>query len=154
MFFRVPELSGVLFKKYYINNKFLLLKLDHKNSIDVFMRSQSFKLFFFFKATCQVELNYIKIIQRYFVLFLFLIFLMFIYSGERAWPGEGHSERETENPKKALNCQCKAQQGAWTQEPWDHDLSRSWMLNWLSHPGAPRYFHLKPVLIFRKASSV
>ena len=21
-------------------------------------------------------------------------------------------------------------------EPWDHDLSRSWMLNWQSHPGA------------------
>ena len=27
--------------------------------------------------------------------------------------------------------------GAWTQEPWDHDLSWSWMLNWLSHPWAP-----------------
>ena len=28
--------------------------------------------------------------------------------------------------------------GAPTHEPWDHDLSQSQMLNWLSRPGAPR----------------
>ena len=26
---------------------------------------------------------------------------------------------------------------------WDHDLSRSQMLNWPSHPGAPKYFFLR-----------
>ena len=27
--------------------------------------------------------------------------------------------------------------------PWDHNLSQRQMLNWLSHPGAPTYYHLK-----------
>ena len=35
------------------------------------------------------------------------------------------------------SCQHTARRGAQTQEPRDHDLSRSWMLNRLSHPGTP-----------------
>ena len=38
---------------------------------------------------------------------------------------------------QALSCQHTAWHGAWTHKPWDHDLSRSWMLNQLSYPGAP-----------------
>ena len=30
---------------------------------------------------------------------------------------------ETENPKQALLCQCRAQCGAWSHKPWAHDLS-------------------------------
>ena len=37
----------------------------------------------------------------------------------------------------SLSCQHRTWAGAWTHEPQDHDLSRSWMLNRLSHPGAP-----------------
>ena len=38
---------------------------------------------------------------------------------------------------QALSCQHRAWCGARTHKPWDHDLSRSWTLNQLSHPGAP-----------------
>ena len=38
---------------------------------------------------------------------------------------------------QAPSCQHRAQRGARPHEPWDHDLSRSWTLNRLSHPGAP-----------------
>ena len=38
---------------------------------------------------------------------------------------------------QALSCRHRAWHGAQTHEPQDLDLSRSWMLNWLSHPGMP-----------------
>ena len=38
---------------------------------------------------------------------------------------------------QALSCQHRAWYGAWTHKTWDRDLSRSWMLNSLSHPSAP-----------------
>ena len=38
---------------------------------------------------------------------------------------------------QALSCQHRARRGAQTHRLWDHDLSRSRTLNWLSHPGAP-----------------
>ena len=38
---------------------------------------------------------------------------------------------------QALSCQHRAQHGAWTNKLWDYDLSWSWTLNQLSHPGAP-----------------
>ena len=38
---------------------------------------------------------------------------------------------------QALSCQHRAWHGAGTHEPRDHDLSWSWTLNWLSHPGPP-----------------
>ena len=36
------------------------------------------------------------------------------------------------------SCQHRAWCGAWTHELWDHDLSRSWMPNPVSHSGAPK----------------
>ena len=39
---------------------------------------------------------------------------------------------------QAPSCQHRARHGARTHEPWDHDLSRSWTLNRLSHPGVPQ----------------
>ena len=61
--------------------------------------------------------------------------------------GVGQRERETQNPKQVPgSAELSAQSpwhGAWTYEPWDHDLSWSWMLNRLSHPGAPRYANFK-----------
>ena len=38
---------------------------------------------------------------------------------------------------QAPRCQHRAQHGAWTHKPWDHDLSQSQMLSQLSYPGAP-----------------
>ena len=55
----------------------------------------------------------------------------FVYLWER--------EKEKENPRQALHCQPRAWCGAQTHEPWDHDLSWSWMLNWLSYPDAPTF---------------
>ena len=52
----------------------------------------------------------------------------------------GGAEREgTEDPKGAPCWQQWAQCGARTHKPWDRDLSRSWTLNLLSHPGAPKW---------------
>ena len=76
--------------------------------------------------------------------------LMFIYF----WQRERERERETEyqaggrrgrargrhrirSRLQALSCQHRARRRARTHRPWDHDLSRSWTLNPLSHPGAP-----------------
>ena len=38
---------------------------------------------------------------------------------------------------QAPSCQHRAHRGAWTRQPWDHDLSRSRALDRLSHPGVP-----------------
>ena len=48
------------------------------------------------------------------------------------------TERERENPKQALCCQCRAWCGAQSHELWDHDLSQNQESEayWLSHPGA------------------
>ena len=44
------------------------------------------------------------------------------------------------NRLQALSCQHRARRGSRTHGPPDHDLSRSRLLNWLSHPGAPGMF--------------
>ena len=64
---------------------------------------------------------------------------MFInfWQRDRAWAGEQQRERETQNPKQAPGSELESQMQGWNSELWDHDLSWSWMLNWLSHPGAP-----------------
>ena len=57
----------------------------------------------------------------------------------------GGSEREGDriwSRFQALRCLHRAQHGAWTHKPWDHDLSQSRMLHWLSHPGAPRKINI------------
>ena len=51
--------------------------------------------------------------------------------------GGGEGERETQNPQQAPGSELSARSpmGARTLRLWDHDLSWSGMLNWLSHPG-------------------
>ncbi|XP_053746416.1 threonine aspartase 1 isoform X3 [Panthera pardus] len=71
---------------------------------------------------------------------------------------DGKAKRETEHEwgmgrerkrhrirsrHQTLSCQDRAPLGARTHRPRDHDLSRSWTLNRLSHPGAPRAIILK-----------
>ena len=75
----------------------------------------------------------------------FLIFLnVYLFSRqretERAW-GRGRERRRYRiwNKLQAPSCQHRARRGARTQEPWDHNLTRSRTLNRLSHPGAPTY---------------
>ena len=59
---------------------------------------------------------------------------MFIFwEREHKW-GRG-IEMGTEDPKQALRWQQWARWGTRTRKLWDHDLSWSRMLIWLSHPG-------------------
>ena len=70
--------------------------------------------------------------------FFFNVYFHF-WERDRAWVGEGQRERETQNLKQAPGSELSAQsptQGS-NSRTWDHDLSRSLTLNWLSHPGAP-----------------
>ena len=71
-------------------------------------------------------------------------FIFLIFSLERAQAGEGR--REGDRGSEAGSALTGWQQWAWcgagTHELWD-DLSQSWTLNWLSHPGAPCIYVLE-----------
>ena len=58
---------------------------------------------------------------------------MFIYfwETEQELGAGGSKERETRNSKQAPGSELSTQSLTWgsNHEPWDHDLSRSWMLN-------------------------
>ena len=49
--------------------------------------------------------------------------------------GAERGRHRIQSGSQALSCQHRARPRAWTHEQWDHDLSRSRMLNRLSHPG-------------------
>ena len=64
---------------------------------------------------------------------------MFIFDREREHErGRGRERRRHRiwSRLQALSCQ-HSWHGAWTHEPWDHDLSQSQPFNLLSHPGTP-----------------
>ena len=71
-------------------------------------------------------------LKRYFLMFIF-------WERGRLQAGKGRERGRDRigSRLQALSCQHRASHGAWTHEPWDQDLSRSWRLNWLSHPGTP-----------------
>ena len=75
----------------------------------------------------------------FFFVYIFLIFLMFIFETEskRVREGRERGRHRIQSRLQALNRQHRARRGARTHELRDHDLSRSWTLNQLSHPGAP-----------------
>ena len=79
--------------------------------------------------------NYYVICQLYLNLFLFFKFI-FERETERACGGGAESGRDR-GSKASSSCQQRAWCRARTHEPWDHDLSQSRTLNWLSHPGVP-----------------
>ena len=78
-----------------------------------------------------------------FVFYLFLKFLcLFLFESETEHEqgrGRERGKHWIRSRLQALSCQHRAWFGFWPQEPWDHDLSRSWKLNQLSHPGAPLF---------------
>ena len=66
------------------------------------------------------------------------LFLMFI-CWEKEGEVEGGTERDGDRGSEAvsmLRTECPMQDSNLETELWDHDLSRSWVLNQLSHPGA------------------
>ena len=69
---------------------------------------------------------------------LFIKMFIYFWGRDRAWEGGRHRIRSR---LWALSCQHTAWHGAWTLKLWDHDLSWSQPLNWLSPPGAPTWSH-------------
>ena len=78
----------------------------------------------------------------HYLLYFFFKFITFIYFWETEWKRERGRERGrySRSRLQALSHQYRAQCGAWTHKPWDHDLSWSWTLNWLSHSDTPVVF--------------
>ena len=65
---------------------------------------------------------------------------LFILERDRVWAGEGKRERHIHRIRSRLqapSCQHRVRHRAQIHTLWDHDLGWSWLLNWLSHPGAP-----------------
>ena len=78
----------------------------------------------------------------FFIFFLFFLTFIYFWDRERQSMNTGGAERERErhriqNRLQALSSQHRARRGARTHGLRDRDLSRSQMLNWPSHPGAP-----------------
>ena len=100
----------------------------------------------------------------------FFCFLFFVFNFWRLFSFKRERERERETECKqgrarergrhrigsrpqAVSCQHKAGHGARTHKLWDHDLSRSWTFNQLSHLG-PLALFFKNVYLFRKRESM
>ena len=69
----------------------------------------------------------------------FLFFYVYLFLRETECErgrGRERGRHRIRSRLQAPSCQHRAQCGAQTHEPWDHDLSWSRILNWLSHPGA------------------
>ena len=91
---------------------------------------------------------------KYFSLTYFYFFFTVYYFWERKRETECEWRRGRERGRhriwsrlQPLSCQHRSQHGAWTHKPWDNDLSWSWPLNQLSHPGAPESHVLKEVYV-------
>ena len=68
--------------------------------------------------------------------------MLYIYfETDREQVGERQREGERENLKQALCHQCRNLRGAPSHRQWDHHMSwnQESLLNWLSHPGTPRW---------------
>ena len=66
------------------------------------------------------------------------IFILFLRERERERErGRERGRHRIQSRVQALSCQHRAESGAQTHRPQDHDLSHSQTLNQLSHPGAP-----------------
>ena len=79
--------------------------------------------------------------------FLIFVLMSYLFLTERETEHELGRGRETGRHRirsrlQALSCQPRAQRGARTHGPRDHDQSRSRTLSRLSHPGAPEWVSL------------
>ena len=108
---------------------------------------------------CRLETGWEPLMKNSFpqmitcLIFFYCLFLREkrVHTSRRGAEREGDTESQAGSRLQAPSCQHRAQCGAWTHEPWDHDLSQSWMLNWLSYVGAPRLF--KFIFILREIAS-
>ena len=91
----------------------------------------------------------VDFIYLWYYIYIFLTFIHFLIETECEWGrGREQGRHRIRSELQALNWQHRAWHGAQTQGPRDHDMSRSWPLNRLSHPGAPMStIFLKMVLV-------
>ena len=82
---------------------------------------------------------YLFIYLYYFFMF---IFIFEIETKHEQGRGRERGRHRIGSRLQALSCQYRAGRGARTYKLHNHDLSRSWTLNRLSLPGAPRFFFL------------
>ena len=86
-----------------------------------------------------------------FLFFIFVFFFFFVFLREsRSATGEGRERgrHRMQSRFQAPSCQHRAWHGAQTHKPWDHDLSQSQTLNWMSHPGAPCSYDILSTLLY------
>ena len=101
----------------------------------------SFFLSFFLSFVLSFFRSFFRSLFRSF--FLLIIFYLFLRERDRDRTRVGEGQRERGRHRigsrlQAPSCQHRAQCRSWTHEPWDQDLSRSWMLYQLSHLGTPK----------------
>ena len=91
-----------------------------------------------------------SILFIYLSLFFFIIFNVHLFLAERKRETEHKQGRSRERGRQRIwsrlqapSCQHRVQRGARTHKWWDHGLSRSRTLNWLSQPGAPGVIHCR-----------
>ena len=90
-----------------------------------------------------LQLKTLRPRQTIWALYYLLLFKnVYSFLRDRDSPQVGQGQREIGRHRfrsrlQALSCQHRVRHGARTPELWVQNLSRSWMLNWLSHPGAP-----------------
>ena len=90
-------------------------------------------------TTCKrMKLDHLLVFSNFFNVYLFLRETETEHKQER---GRNRGRHRIQSRLHALSCQHRARCGAGTHKLWDHDLSWSQMLNWLSHPGAPKLDH-------------
>ena len=77
------------------------------------------------------------------------MFLFYFWERDTHSESRGGAERDGDRIRsrlQALSCQHRARCGAQTHRLQDHDLSQSWTLNRLSHPGAPSFQEILSLL--------
>ena len=85
------------------------------------------------------------------ILKIFNVYLLLRERGnESRGRGRERGRQRIQCRLQALSCQHSAPCGARTHKLWDHDLSQSWILNWVSHPGASMDTIISPILQIEK----
>ena len=87
-----------------------------------------------------------------FIIFFNILMFIYLFLRERETGHEWGRGRERGRHRilsrlQAPSCQHRAWGRAQTHGLWDHDLRRRWMLNQLSHPGAPVLLFLKFIFL-------
>ena len=135
-----------IFQPQFSSTEKILGQLISSLSIKIRFSSFTYKIYYHLQSSKTLSNRLLLLLYLSPHLTLHHCQLIFIHS----WPAlmrqresmsMGGAERRRHSVQyrlQALSCQHRAQRGARTHKPRDHDLSRSGTLNRLSHPGAPK----------------